>query len=108
MGYTRHQIFLAICTVAKFVVPDWRDIIDSGMGLLSYRPARLHRLAAGTTTLCLSRLYPQVKDIRIGPQHGDCYYQSDSGSVAAVYCIVHTVGSVNFSVVFKISSKTVF
>ncbi len=30
--------------VAKFLVPDWGDIVDSsGIGL--FRPARLHRLA---------------------------------------------------------------
>ncbi len=32
-------------SVAKFIVPDWGDKVDSGIGL-SYRPARrLHRLA---------------------------------------------------------------
>jgi hypothetical protein len=31
-------------TVAKFLVPDWEDIVDSGIGL-SHRPTRLHRLA---------------------------------------------------------------
>jgi hypothetical protein len=29
--------------VAKFIVPDWGDKVDSGIGL-SYRPARIHRL----------------------------------------------------------------
>jgi hypothetical protein len=29
-------------SVAKFLVPDWWVIVDSGIGL-SYRPARLHR-----------------------------------------------------------------
>ncbi len=29
--------------VAKFLVPDWENIVDSGIGL-SDRPARLHRL----------------------------------------------------------------
>jgi hypothetical protein len=29
-------------TGAKFIVPDWGDKVDSGIGLL-YRPARLHR-----------------------------------------------------------------
>ncbi len=33
-----------IWPVAKFLVHDWGDIVDSGIGL-SYRPARLHRLA---------------------------------------------------------------
>ncbi len=31
-------------TVAKFIVPDWRDKVSSGIGL-SYRPASLHWLA---------------------------------------------------------------
>jgi hypothetical protein len=30
--------------VAKFLVPDWGYIVDSGIGL-SYNPARLHRMA---------------------------------------------------------------
>ncbi len=43
--------------VAKFLFPDWGDIVDSGIGL-SYRPARLHiGWRAGRTTLCQSRLY---------------------------------------------------
>ncbi len=48
--------------VAKFLVSDWgMDIVDSGTGL-SYRPARLHRLEAGTKTLSQSRLCPPVSD----------------------------------------------
>jgi hypothetical protein len=31
-------------SVAKFLVPDWGDTVDSGIGL-SYRPARLHRMS---------------------------------------------------------------
>jgi hypothetical protein len=30
---------------AKFIVPDWGDKVDSGIGLLFRGPARLHRLA---------------------------------------------------------------
>jgi hypothetical protein len=30
-----------ICPVAKFLVPDWGDLVDSGIGL-SYRHDRLH------------------------------------------------------------------
>jgi hypothetical protein len=30
--------------LAKFFVPDWGEIVDSGIGL-PYRPAKLHRLA---------------------------------------------------------------
>jgi hypothetical protein len=40
-----------LCTVAKFIVPDCGDKVDSGIGL-SYRPARLHRLAGRYDTLC--------------------------------------------------------
>ncbi len=37
---------LLYCLIAKFLVPDWGDKVNSGIGL-SYRPAtaRLHRLA---------------------------------------------------------------
>ncbi len=35
---------LGIHSVAKFLVPNWGDMIDSGIGL-SYRPASLPRLA---------------------------------------------------------------
>jgi hypothetical protein len=31
-------------TVAKFLVPDWGELVDSGIGL-SYRSAGLHKLA---------------------------------------------------------------
>ncbi len=41
----------------KILSPWLGDIVDYGIGL-SYRHARLHRLAAGTTTLCQSQLYP--------------------------------------------------
>ncbi len=46
----------------KFLVPDWGDIVNSGIGL-SYRPARLHRLAGPyNNPICQSRLYPPVGD----------------------------------------------
>ncbi len=60
----------ALYSVAKFFVPDWEDVVDSGIGL-SYRPAsaRLHRLVVvgryrydKSTTLCQDRLYPPVRD----------------------------------------------
>ncbi len=38
------------CTVAKFLVPDWRDIDDSA------------GWSASTTALCQSRLYPPFRD----------------------------------------------
>jgi len=46
------------CPVAKLLVPEWEDIVDSGIGL-SYRPARLHRLSGRYVNLCQTRLYPQ-------------------------------------------------
>ncbi len=45
------------CAVAKFLVPDRRDIVDSGTGL-SYRSA-IQGWLAGTTSLCRSRYIPQ-------------------------------------------------
>jgi hypothetical protein len=56
------MMFSSLYTVAKFILPDWMDKVDSGTGLwsaglcslegryyygmgLSYRPAGLHRLA---------------------------------------------------------------
>jgi hypothetical protein len=35
---------LDLPSVAKFIVPDWGDKVNSGKGL-SYLPAKLHRLA---------------------------------------------------------------
>jgi hypothetical protein len=39
----RTSIPAVYSAVAKFLVPDWEDIVDSGI-VLSYRPARLHHL----------------------------------------------------------------
>jgi hypothetical protein len=39
--------------VAKFFVPDWEDIVGSGIGL-SYRHARLHMLAGRYDNLTIS------------------------------------------------------
>ncbi len=80
MVYSKLRLVLQLeeYAVTKFIVPDWGDKVDSGMGL-SYRPARLHRLAgrydnpmpyvawrAGTTTLCRSQLYPLGRDYEFG------------------------------------------
>ncbi len=49
---------------AKFIVPDWGggDKVDSGIGL-SYRPARLHRLAGRyASKLCRSQLDSPFRD----------------------------------------------
>jgi hypothetical protein len=56
---------LVLQPVVKFIVPDWGDKVDSGMGL-SHGPARLHiGWQAGTTTLCWSQLYPPFWDYRM-------------------------------------------
>ncbi len=56
--------------VAKFIVPEWGDIVDFGIGF--YRPTSLYSLRgrAGTTTLCHSRLYSPSKELRIWPLGG--------------------------------------
>jgi hypothetical protein len=36
--------YIAFGSVAEFIVPDWGDKVNYAIGL-SYRPARLHRLA---------------------------------------------------------------
>ncbi len=51
-------------SVAKFIVPDLGDKVDSGIGL-SYRPAYI-ALPAGTATLCRSQLYPPIRDYEFG------------------------------------------
>jgi hypothetical protein len=59
---------VAATALAKFIVPDWRDKVDSGicMVVMSYRPTRLHRLAGRATTLCRSQLYHPVRDYEFG------------------------------------------
>ncbi len=61
-----YLFYSSSCTVAKFLVPDRRDKVDSGIGL-SYRPPRLHKLAGrylnpmpeSITSLCQSlRIWP--------------------------------------------------
>jgi hypothetical protein len=54
---------------AKFLVPDWGDIVDSGIGL-SYRPARLHRLAG--------RYDKPMLELTISPQSGTKNFSSCS------------------------------
>jgi hypothetical protein len=41
--------------VAKFIVPDWGDKVNSGIACRD-----------GTTTLCRSQLYPSVRDYEFG------------------------------------------
>ncbi len=47
--------------IAKFLVPDWDDIVNSGIGL-SYLPAGLHRLAG--------RYYSPMPQSIISPSQG--------------------------------------
>ncbi len=54
--------------VAKFIVPDWGDKVDSGMGL-TYRAARLHRLAGRyefDNPVPESTISPLVRDYEFG------------------------------------------
>ncbi len=52
----------------KFLVPDWGNIVDSGIGLF-YRPARLHSLAGRyNNPMPKSSLSPS-QGLRIWPQH---------------------------------------
>jgi hypothetical protein len=43
--------------VAKFIVPDWGNKVNSGIGFRTGPPGFIG-WRAGTTTLCQSRLYP--------------------------------------------------
>jgi len=46
---------------AQFLVPDWGDKIDYGIGL-SYRPPRLHRLAGRYDNPMPYSTFPPVRD----------------------------------------------
>jgi hypothetical protein len=57
--------------VAKFIVSVWRDKVNSGIGL-SYRPAKLHRLAGRyDNPICRNQLYPTVRDYEFGLSTGE-------------------------------------
>ncbi len=57
--YTAVHFLSLIYNEAQFLVPDWRDKVDYGIGL-SYRPAKLHRLAGRYDNPMLDlTLYPQ-------------------------------------------------
>jgi hypothetical protein len=48
---------------AQFLVPDWGDEVDYGIGLCCRTgPPGYKGWRDGTTTLCKSRLYPPVWD----------------------------------------------
>ncbi len=53
--------------VAKFIVNDWGDKVNSGVGL-SYRPARLHRLVGRFDNRMpeSTTLHPQLRDYEFG------------------------------------------
>jgi hypothetical protein len=53
--------------VAKFIVTDWVDKVDSGIGL-AYWPASLQKVGwqAGTTTTCWSQLYSSFRGYEFG------------------------------------------
>jgi hypothetical protein len=63
VSFVKHIVYLHNKTsIAKFFVPDWGDMVDSGIWM-SFRPAMLLRLRrAGTTTLWRGRLYPPVRN----------------------------------------------
>ncbi len=55
-------------TVAKFIVPDWGDIVHYAIGLL-YRPARLHWMAGRHYNLKLELTifpYPETMNLHTG------------------------------------------
>jgi hypothetical protein len=58
--------------VAKFIVPDWVEKVDFGIGL-SYRPARLHRLAGWYHNLC------RTKNCTTGPK-------SNNHNIKILFC----------------------
>ncbi len=62
LTYTRSR---STGTVAKFIVPDWEDKVAAGIGL-SYRPARIHRLAGQYGNPSRRQLYPPVRAYEFG------------------------------------------
>jgi hypothetical protein len=57
-------VFIYVHSVAKFIVPEWGDKVDSGTGL-SYRPANLSSLAARYNPMPESFI-PPVRDYEFG------------------------------------------
>ncbi len=51
--------------VAEFIVPDWGDTVDPGIGL-SYRPIMLHRLSGRNDNPIRNQLYPLFRDYEFG------------------------------------------
>jgi hypothetical protein len=55
-----------ISSEAQFIVPDWGDKVDYGIGLLHTVLSGYMDWRAGTTTLCHSRLFPPIRDYEFG------------------------------------------
>jgi hypothetical protein len=51
--------------VAEFIIPDWEDKVNSGIGLSAGMPGYIG-WRAGTTILCRSQLYLPVRDYEFG------------------------------------------
>jgi hypothetical protein len=59
--------------IAKFLVPDWGDIVDSGIEL-SYRPARLHRMAGRYDNPTPQSTISPVRGLKIWPLLRLCHF----------------------------------
>ncbi len=70
--------------IAKFIVLDFGDKVDSGIGLL-YRHARLHRQAGRYDNLCRSQQYPPFIDYEFGQRTIATLAVAQSG--AGILCI---------------------
>jgi hypothetical protein len=68
--------------VAKFIVPDWGDKFNSGIGCRTGPPGFIG-WRAGTATLCQSRLYP--------PQSGTMNLANATAHWRVQYHKIHTV-----------------
>ncbi len=88
-------------SIAKFLVPDWGDKVDYGIGSI-YRPANpCIAWRAGTITQCNCRLYPPGQGLRIRSQvtQDSCNqdwcqpHPAESGYIP-VFCLIRirTVG----------------
>jgi hypothetical protein len=61
-----YRTFVTSTTAAEFLVPDWGDKVNSGIGF-SYRPAGLHRLAGRyDNPMPELTISPQVSDREFG------------------------------------------
>jgi hypothetical protein len=58
------MMFSSLYTVAKFIVPDWGDKVDSGIRW--YRSVYRYDWRTGTITLCRSQLYSTDRELEFG------------------------------------------